>query len=72
MRDPILVMSQIQKRLPREKHIFIGNEWVKSGLQPVFDLGRLGSPMWHVYGKVFKERAKANTKVPWESKWLRP
>jgi hypothetical protein len=41
-------------------------------MQQVFDTGRLASPMWQAYRHEYKDRAKENKKVPWESKWERP
>jgi hypothetical protein len=55
-----------------KEHNDLLDQWYRSDLQPVFDVGRLASPMWHAYRRFYKEKAKANKNVPWESKWERP
>jgi hypothetical protein len=55
-----------------KEHTELTDKWYRSGLQPVFDVGRLASPIWQSYRRDYKERAKANKNVPWESKWKRP
>jgi hypothetical protein len=61
-----------RKQLIEDEHEKLENQWFRADLQPVFDVGRLGSPMWQAYRHLFKDRAKANKKVPWESKWKHP
>jgi hypothetical protein len=69
-----------QKHIDKE-HYDLQEKWHEKGLQPVFDVGRLASPMWQKYRHLFKEQIKAGVKgkgrkkrafTQWECKWLRP
>jgi hypothetical protein len=61
-----------RKQLIEGEHTKLHNEWKQAGGQQIFDVGRLASPMWQAYRRNYKARAKANKKVPWESKWVHP
>jgi hypothetical protein len=70
-----------RQKLIDKEHYELQEKWHEKGLQPIFDVGRLASPMWQEYRHLFKAQIKAGVKgkggkkrafTKWESKWVRP
>jgi hypothetical protein len=74
-----------EKARKEHKHLsqafYLATDEKGTPLQHVFDVGRLGSPMWHEYRKLFKDQIKSGVKgkdgkqkarTEWESKWVHP